>query len=152
MTRVGDWLALSEALARAGRPVDSFYATREAKDFFSPEEFRKAHSLVVLRAQPEETLDEAKLKARLKADASDVPLIVVGGGSFLVPERVAGISEVVQVPHQAVANAVGAGLRVASFARAASDLEELFLQVTSADPMPAPPPADAGATAGWMQA
>ena len=32
-----------------------------------------------------------------------------------------------------LAHAVGAGLRVASFARAASDLEELFLQVTSAD-------------------
>lgn len=32
-----------------------------------------------------------------------------------------------------LAGAVGAGLRVVSFARAASDLEELFLQVTSAD-------------------
>jgi hypothetical protein len=31
-----------------------------------------------------------------------------------------------------LAHAVGAGLRVASFARAASDLEELFLQVTAA--------------------
>ena len=30
-----------------------------------------------------------------------------------------------------LAHAVGAGLRVASFARAASDLEELFLQVTA---------------------
>jgi ABC-2 type transport system ATP-binding protein len=50
-----------------------------------------------------------------------------------------------------LANAVGAGLRVASFARAASDLEELFLQVTAADPMPAPAPAP-GAPAGWMQA
>jgi hypothetical protein len=31
---------------------------------------------------------------------------------------------------------VGAGLRIASFARAASDLEELFLQVTAPDPVP----------------
>jgi hypothetical protein len=36
-----------------------------------------------------------------------------------------------------LAHAVGAGLRVASFARAASDLEELFLQVTAPDPLPA---------------
>ena len=36
-----------------------------------------------------------------------------------------------------LANAVGAGLRVASFARAASDLEELFLQVTAPPPVPA---------------
>ncbi len=40
-----------------------------------------------------------------------------------------------------LAHAVVAGLRVASFARAASDLEELFLQVTAAEPMAAPPPA-----------
>ena len=36
-----------------------------------------------------------------------------------------------------LAHAVGADLRVASFARAASDLEELFLQVTAPDPEPA---------------
>jgi ABC-2 type transport system ATP-binding protein len=36
-----------------------------------------------------------------------------------------------------LAQAVGADLRVASFARAASDLEELFLQVTAPDPVPA---------------
>ncbi len=40
-----------------------------------------------------------------------------------------------------LAHAVGAGLRVASFARAASDLEELFLQVTSADAVPQAVPA-----------
>jgi len=51
-----------------------------------------------------------------------------------------------------LAAAIGAGIRIASFARAASDLEELFLQVTSADPMPAPQPTAPGAPAGWMQA
>ena len=35
-----------------------------------------------------------------------------------------------------LATAVAAGLRIASFARAASDLEELFLQVTAQDPDP----------------
>ena len=34
-----------------------------------------------------------------------------------------------------LATAVGAGLRVATFSRAASDLEELFLQVTAPDPI-----------------
>ena len=38
-------------------------------------------------------------------------------------------------PRALLAHAVGAGLRVASFARAASDLEELFLQVTAPDPL-----------------
>jgi ABC-2 type transport system ATP-binding protein len=41
-----------------------------------------------------------------------------------------------------LAEAVGAGLRIVSFARAASDLEELFLQVTA--PVPLPPPAPGG--------
>jgi len=34
-----------------------------------------------------------------------------------------------------LATAVGAGLRIATFSRAASDLEELFLQVTAPDPI-----------------
>ncbi len=48
-----------------------------------------------------------------------------------------------------LAHAVGAGLRVASFARVASDLEELFLQVTSAEPPPSPAPPAPG---GWVPA
>jgi len=47
---------------------------------------------------------------RMKTDASAVPLIAVGGGCFLVPPSVEGVSEVVHVPHQAVANAVGAAI------------------------------------------
>jgi ABC-2 type transport system ATP-binding protein len=37
-----------------------------------------------------------------------------------------------------LATAVGAGLPIVSFARAASDLEELFLQITARDPVPVP--------------
>ena len=40
-----------------------------------------------------------------------------------------------------LAHAIGADLRIASFARAASDLEELFLQVTAPDPVPVGVPA-----------
>jgi hypothetical protein len=32
-----------------------------------------------------------------------------------------------------LSNGIGAGLRIASFGRAASDLEELFLQITARD-------------------
>jgi hypothetical protein len=51
-----------------------------------------------------------------------------------------------------LATAVGAGLRIATFSRAASDLEELFLQVTAQDPVLAavttqePPPPQTGWT------
>lgn len=44
------------------------------------------------------------------SDAADLPLIAVGGASFLIPDRLPGISEVITVPHHAVANAVGAAI------------------------------------------
>ena len=47
---------------------------------------------------------------RMKTQAGDVPLIVVGGGSFLVPKNVRGVSETISVPHHNVANAVGAAI------------------------------------------
>jgi len=62
---------------------------------------------------------------RMKTDASPVPLIAVGGGCFLVPERLAGISEVVHVPHQAVANAVGAAI-----AQVSGEVDQIFQDLT----------------------
>ena len=58
---------------------------------------------------------------RMKTDASEAPLIAVGGGSFLVPPRLAGVSEVVNVPHQAVANAVGAAI-----AQVSGEVDQIF--------------------------
>ena len=51
---------------------------------------------------------------RMKVDAGDVALLAVGGGSFLIPDRVEGCSEVIRVTHHAVANAVGAAISQAS--------------------------------------
>lgn len=47
---------------------------------------------------------------RMKVSAAPVPLIAVGGGSFLVPEHVPGVSRVIRAPHYQVANAVGAAI------------------------------------------
>jgi N-methylhydantoinase A/oxoprolinase/acetone carboxylase beta subunit len=47
---------------------------------------------------------------RMKTDAGGVPLIAVGGGCFLVPEKMEGVNQVLHVPHQGVANAVGAAI------------------------------------------
>src|SRR4029434_9262380 len=47
---------------------------------------------------------------RMKMSAAPVPLIAVGGGSFLVPDSLAGVSQVMRAPHYAVANAVGAAI------------------------------------------
>jgi N-methylhydantoinase A/oxoprolinase/acetone carboxylase beta subunit len=47
---------------------------------------------------------------RMKTEAREVPLLAVGGGSFLIPDQVEGCCEIIRVPHHAVANAVGAAI------------------------------------------
>lgn len=47
---------------------------------------------------------------RIKTEAADIPVIAVGGGAFLVPEKMKGVSRVIRVPHGDVANAVGAAI------------------------------------------
>ena len=47
---------------------------------------------------------------RMKTSRDDRPLIAVGGGSILVPDRIPGISEVIRPEHFDAANAVGAAI------------------------------------------
>ncbi len=47
---------------------------------------------------------------KMKTSAGDLPLVVVGGGGFLVPDDLPGISEVIHPNHGSVANAIGAAL------------------------------------------
>ena len=58
---------------------------------------------------------------RMKTEAGDVTLLAVGGGSFLIPDRLDDCAEVVRVPHHAVANAVGAAI-----AQASGELDQVF--------------------------
>jgi N-methylhydantoinase A/oxoprolinase/acetone carboxylase beta subunit len=60
--------------------------------------------LEAAKAKLEDAID------RMKTEAGDVPLIAVGGGAFLVPDRLAGVSEVIRVEHGDCANAVGAAI------------------------------------------
>ena len=65
---------------------------------------------------------------RMKTDAGDVTLIAVGGGAFLVPERLAGVSRVVQVPHGDCANAVGAAI-----AQVSGEVDQIFRELSRAE-------------------
>jgi len=65
---------------------------------------------------------------RMKTDATEVPLVAVGGGAFLVPPRLPGISHVVQVPHHEVANAVGAAM-----AQVSGEADHIFRDVSRDD-------------------
>ncbi|HEX3930023.1 MAG TPA: hydantoinase/oxoprolinase family protein [Nocardioides sp.] len=47
---------------------------------------------------------------RMKLGRGDVPMIVVGGGSVLIPDDVPGVSEVLRPEHFDVANAIGAAI------------------------------------------
>jgi N-methylhydantoinase A/oxoprolinase/acetone carboxylase beta subunit len=79
-------------------------------------------ALARIRTMIEEGVD------RMKTDASDAPLIAVGGGAFLVPPELAGVSEVVNVPHRAVANAVGAAI-----AQVSGEVDQIFQNLSRED-------------------
>ena len=63
------------------------------------------------RARAHERLEEAV--ERLSLGRVDLPLDVVGGGGFLVPDQVPGVPAVVRPDHGGVANAVGAAISLA---------------------------------------
>ncbi len=79
-------------------------------------------ALARIHAMIEEGVD------RMKSDASELPLIAVGGGAFLIPHRVPGISKVVSVPHQTVANAVGAAI-----AQVSGEVDQIFTDLNRDD-------------------
>jgi N-methylhydantoinase A/oxoprolinase/acetone carboxylase beta subunit len=74
-----------------------------------------AGALERTRSLVEESVD------RMKVDAAPLPLLAVGGGAFLVPPELPGISEVVHVPHAEVANAVGAAI-----AQVSGEVDQVF--------------------------
>ncbi|WP_328334289.1 hydantoinase/oxoprolinase family protein [Streptomyces sp. NBC_00455] len=51
---------------------------------------------------------------RVALGRADRPLVVVGGGAFLIPDGLPGVSEVVRPDHGDVANAVGAAIAMVS--------------------------------------
>ncbi|HSG49074.1 MAG TPA: hypothetical protein VLA43_14730, partial [Longimicrobiales bacterium] len=75
----------------------------------------KAWAVERFRTLVEEGVD------RMKIDAAPLPLLAVGGGAFLVPRTLPGISEVVHVPHAGVANAVGAAI-----AQVSGEVDQVF--------------------------
>ena len=63
-----------------------------------------AGALQVVRAMIEEAVD------RMKTSSGEVPVVVVGGGSVLVPNDLYGAAEVLKPEHYEVANAMGAAI------------------------------------------
>ena len=84
----GDTLTATDAAVAAG--VASIGDAARVSDL--PSEPRPCRSRSGRDTKIEEAVD------RMKTEAGDLPLIAVGGGAFLVPDRLAGISEVIRVP------------------------------------------------------
>jgi N-methylhydantoinase A/oxoprolinase/acetone carboxylase beta subunit len=69
---------------------------------------------------------------RMKTEAGDMVLLAVGGGAFLVPERLEGVSRVVRVPHGDCANAVGAAI-----AQVSGEVDQVFRDMSRDEAMAA---------------
>ena len=65
---------------------------------------------------------------RMKTEAADVPLIAVGGGAFLIPDKLAGVSQVIHVEHGDCANAVGAAI-----AQVSGECDQIFKDLTRSE-------------------
>lgn len=69
---------------------------------------------------------------RMKTEAGDVPLIAVGGGAFLIPEKLPGVSQVIHVEHGDCANAVGAAI-----AQVSGECDQIFKDLPRLDALSA---------------
>lgn len=58
---------------------------------------------------------------RMKTSADAVDLIAVGGGAFLIPDKLAGVARVHRVEHAGVANAIGAAM-----AQVSGEVDQVF--------------------------
>ncbi len=67
------------------------------------------------RAMVEDNVD------RMKISPQDVDLIAVGGGAFLIPDKIRGVSKVHRVEHAGVANALGAAM-----AQVSGEVDQVF--------------------------
>lgn len=113
-------LRLSEALWKSGRPVDSFYVMYAARQLFSDEEFRKAHTEVVLGVGGPASAARARLKG-LTDPALTVPIYAEVARDY--PETPEGRDSLDQLSRLAMASESSAGGDAARLARTA--LEEL---------------------------
>ena len=58
---------------------------------------------------------------RVKTSATPMPIILVGGGSVVIPQDLAGASEVLRPDNYDVANAIGAAI-----AQCSGEIERVF--------------------------
>ncbi|WP_243228311.1 hydantoinase/oxoprolinase family protein [Microbacterium sp. CIAB417] len=99
----GSTPTLTDAAALSGSPV----AGRSLPSLDQATAQALEHALAVVADRLEEAVE------RLSLGRVDIPLVVVGGGGFLVPDRLASAGRILRPDHGGVANAVGAAISLA---------------------------------------
>jgi N-methylhydantoinase A/oxoprolinase/acetone carboxylase beta subunit len=95
----GDTLTASDLAIAAGRAE---FGDKSRVADLDPDVARRG--LAWIEAQIAEAID------RMKTSADPVPVVLVGGGSALLGEHLAGVSSITRPAHAAVANAIGAAI------------------------------------------
>jgi len=101
--------AVAAGIVQIGDPVKAAGVPRETADAV----------LAAAREKLEDAID------RMKTEAGIVPLIAVGGGAFLVPDRLLGVSQVIRVAYGDCANAVGAAI-----AQVSGETDQVYREMT----------------------
>jgi N-methylhydantoinase A/oxoprolinase/acetone carboxylase beta subunit len=105
----GGTATLTDAAVSAGRlPPDSPGWAGAVADLPARVREELAGALALADATAADAVD------RMTLGRADRPLIAVGGGAFLLPATIAGVSRVIRPEHAEVANAVGAAIALAS--------------------------------------
>src|SRR5580704_13287240 len=75
----------------------------------------------------------SRVRSRCRRGSVGGTLIAVGGGAFLVPDRLAGISEVVRVPHGDCANGDCANAVGAATAQISGETDQVYRDLSRAE-------------------
>lgn len=119
----GSTPTLTDAAAAAGIDI----AGRALPDLSAATKAALSAGLGIAHDRLEEAVE------RLSLGRLDLPLVVVGGGGFLVPDSIPGASEVIRPAHGDVANAVGAAISLAGGrAEQISDLDDRAAAIEAA--------------------
>jgi len=106
----GKTLTVSDVAVASGRAE---FGTKNYVESLNTDLVREVNARIV--AMVEDAID------KMKTSAEPVPVVLVGGGSIILPEKLEGASEVVKPDHFEVANAIGAAI-----AQVSGEIEKIF--------------------------
>lgn len=94
----GDILTATDIAVAAGEPIGD----RSLVNYLP------SSSIILAQARMKAMLE--RVIDHMKTSPEPLPVLLVGGGSVICPKEIAGVSDIIQPPFHAVANAVGAAI------------------------------------------